>query len=199
MIFYLEKYHKVETMRKIAFYGKGGIGKSTSCANICAALSVLGEKVLQIGCDPKHDSCRTLMGDFIPTVLDTWREKNKLKKEDILFRGFNGVHCLEAGGPVPGMGCAGRGVVKTMEILDELDLFEYDYDYIFFDVLGDVVCGGFAKPIQVGYAEDVYIVTSGEFMSLYAANNIAFALNSMAGKKECEAMWSNTKFKKCTI
>lgn len=170
-------------MRKIAIYGKGGIGKSTTCSNLCAALSIKNNKILQIGCDPKHDSCRTLTGKMIPTVLDTWRETellgNRIKKEDILFNGFNGISCIEAGGPVPGEGCAGRGVIKMMEILNDLGINEIPYDYTFYDVLGDVVCGGFAKPIQEGFANEIYIVTSGEFMSLYAANNISKAISTI--------------------
>lgn len=179
-------------MRKIAIYGKGGIGKSTTTANISAALAESGHKVLQIGCDPKHDSTRTLMGSFIPTVLDVWRGRGRnellIEREDIIFSGFRAVQCVEAGGPTPGVGCAGRGVIRTMDILTDLGAFEEDFDFIFFDVLGDVVCGGFAKPIQNGYAEETYIVTSGEFMALYAANNIAMAIrnigsSSAAGSK----------------
>ncbi len=173
-------------MRKIAIYGKGGIGKSTTCAHLSVALSLRGDKVLQIGCDPKHDSCRTIVGDFIPTVLDIWKQKENEGTEieacNILFDGYNGVACIEAGGPEPGVGCAGRGVIKTMEILEDLCIFQNPYDFVIFDVLGDVVCGGFAKPIQVGFANEVYIVTSGEFMSLYAANNIAKAINKIGDK-----------------
>lgn len=159
-------------MRKIALYGKGGIGKSTTCANLSAALAKKGYKVLQIGCDPKHDSCRTLVGRLIPTVLSEWiKNPNSVKVDKILVEGYGGVHCVEAGGPEPGKGCAGLGIEKTMVILDDLEILDNNYDFILFDVLGDVVCGGFAKPIK--YADEVYIITSGEFMSLYAANNIA--------------------------
>lgn len=170
-------------MRKIAIYGKGGIGKSTTCSNLCAALSIKNNRILQVGCDPKHDSCRTLTGKLIPTVLDTWREAELLgkpiNKNDILFHGFNNISCIEAGGPVPGEGCAGRGVIKMMEILNDLGINDIHYDYVFYDVLGDVVCGGFAKPIQEGFANEIYIVTSGEFMSLYAANNISKAISTI--------------------
>lgn len=167
-------------MRKIAIYGKGGIGKSTTTANLSAAMAEKGLKIVQIGCDPKHDSTRTLVGDFIPTVLDRWRmvgrKDTNIRREEVLFTGFGNVLCAEAGGPDPGVGCAGRGVIRTFEILTDLGIFAEDFDFAFFDVLGDVVCGGFAKPIQSGYAKEVYIVTSGEFMSVYAANNIAGAI-----------------------
>lgn len=170
-------------MRKIAIYGKGGIGKSTTTANLAAALAVSGKSVLQIGCDPKHDSTRTLVGRLVPTVLDVWRELagniTLIERDMVLFQGFGGVMCTEAGGPEPGVGCAGRGVIRTMDTLSDLGVFEDEFDYTFFDVLGDVVCGGFAKPIQKGYATEIFIVTSGEFMSLYAANNIASAIHNI--------------------
>ena len=159
-------------MRKIALYGKGGIGKSTTCANLSVALARQGYKVLQLGCDPKHDSCRTLIGRLIPTVLSEWaNHASSIDINRILVEGYCGVHCVEAGGPEPGKGCAGLGIEKTIDILDELGVWDNSYDFVLFDVLGDVVCGGFAKPIK--YADEVFIVTSGEFMSLYAANNIA--------------------------
>lgn len=177
-------------MRKIAIYGKGGIGKSTTTANISASLAEAGHNVLQIGCDPKHDSTRTLMGDFIPTVLDVWRSSGRnelvIEREDIIFSGFRSVQCVEAGGPTPGVGCAGRGVIRTMDILTDLGTFEEDFSFVFFDVLGDVVCGGFAKPVQNGYAEETYIVTSGEFMALYAANNIAAAMKNIGSSGSSE-------------
>ena len=159
-------------MRKIALYGKGGIGKSTTCANLSVSFAKQGYKVLQIGCDPKHDSCRTIVGKLIPTVLSEWMEhRNQIDKKRIVVEGYCGVHCVEAGGPEPGRGCAGLGIEKTIDILDELEIWNNKYDIVIFDVLGDVVCGGFAKPIK--YADEVFIITSGEFMSLYAANNIA--------------------------
>lgn len=170
-------------MREIAIYGKGGIGKSTTSSNVCAALADRGYKVLQIGCDPKHDSTRTIAGGFIPTVLDVWRETEKsgveISRDMILFRGYNQIAAIEAGGPEPGVGCAGRGIIRMMDILESLSIFDEDYDYVLYDVLGDVVCGGFAKPIQSGYAREIYIVTSGEFMALYAANNIAIAIEKV--------------------
>lgn len=171
-------------MKKIAFYGKGGIGKSTTVSNLAAALAVRGHRVMLIGCDPKADSSRNLMGGRpVPTVLGTLREKDEVCLEDIVFRGFGGVFCVESGGPTPGSGCAGRGIISAFEILDELQAFEkYQPEYVFYDVLGDVVCGGFAMPIRQGYADHVLIVTSGEKMSLYAAANIAQAVKDFSSK-----------------
>lgn len=172
-------------MKKIAIYGKGGIGKSTTVSNLSAALATTGLKVMQIGCDPKADSTRNLTGgEKIPTVLELLRDKENVKLEDLVFVGDEGVLCVEAGGPVPGVGCAGRGIITAFEKLEELKAFEvYQPDVVIYDVLGDVVCGGFAMPIRGGYAEEVYIVSSGEMMSLYAANNIASAVK-MFGKRK---------------
>lgn len=159
-------------MKKIAIYGKGGIGKSTTTANISAAMSEAGLKVCQIGCDPKNDSTRLLLGHICKhTVLDTVRDNEEVTVADIVHTGYNGIKCVEAGGPEPGVGCAGRGIIVALEKLRSLDVL--DEDVILYDVLGDVVCGGFAVPIREGYASDIYIVSSGELMSLYAANNIA--------------------------
>ena len=171
-------------MKKIAIYGKGGIGKSTVVSNMSAALAQMGYTVMQIGCDPKSDSTRTLMGGVrIPTVLETMRDKDHVTLEDIVRKSACGVYCVESGGPVPGVGCAGRGIITAFEKLEELDAYEvYKPDVIFYDVLGDVVCGGFAMPIRGGYADEVCIVTSGEMMALYAAANISHAVQSF-GKR----------------
>lgn len=166
-------------MKKIAIYGKGGIGKSTTTANISAAMSEAGLKVCQIGCDPKNDSTRLLLGHICKhTVLDTVRDNEEVTTADIVHTGYNGIKCVEAGGPEPGVGCAGRGIIVALEKLRSLDVL--DEDVILYDVLGDVVCGGFAVPIREGYASDIYIVSSGELMSLYAANNIAKGVKRFA-------------------
>lgn len=172
-------------MVKIAIYGKGGIGKSTTTSSLSAALSELGYRVMQIGCDPKSDSVKNLMGGRkIPTVLDKLRESvSDVALEDIVFEGFGGVLCVEAGGPTPGIGCAGRGIITAFEKLEELDAYEiYKPDIVLYDVLGDVVCGGFAMPIRQGYADHVFIVTSGEMMALYAASNIAQAVKNFGSR-----------------
>lgn len=171
-------------MRKIAIYGKGGIGKSTTVSNVSRALAMRGLTVMQIGCDPKADStCNLTGGTSIPTVLDVLREKKSLVLEDIVVKGDGGVLCVEAGGPVPGVGCAGRGIITAFEKLKTLKAYEiYQPDVVLYDVLGDVVCGGFAMPIRGGYADDVFVVTSGEMMSLYAATNIGHAVKSF-GKR----------------
>ncbi len=163
-------------MRKVAIYGKGGIGKSTTTQNTVAALGEMGKKVMVVGCDPKADSTRLLMGGLASkTVLDTLREEGEdVELEDILKEGFCGAMCTESGGPEPGVGCAGRGIITSINLLEQLGAYEddKDLDYVFYDVLGDVVCGGFAMPIREGKAEEIYIVCSGEMMAMYAANNI---------------------------
>ncbi|MEE1257909.1 MAG: nitrogenase iron protein NifH [Lachnospiraceae bacterium] len=173
-------------MVKIAIYGKGGIGKSTTTSNLSAAFSRMGYRVMQIGCDPKSDSTKNLMGgEKVPTVLDQIREKgsDNIELEDIVFEGFNGVYCVEAGGPTPGIGCAGRGIITAFEKLQELGAYDvYQPDIVLYDVLGDVVCGGFAMPIRGGYADYVFIVTSGEMMAMFAATNISHAIQNF-GKR----------------
>jgi nitrogenase iron protein NifH len=166
----------------VAIYGKGGIGKSTTTSNISAALAEAGYKVIQIGCDPKSDSTTILRnGDELPTVLETLREHSKVKLEDISRVGFGGVLCIEAGGPVPGVGCAGRGITAAVDLLQELHLFEeYKPDVVLYDVLGDVVCGGFAVPIRDGLAQRAFVVSSSDFMAIFAANNLFRAVSKYA-------------------
>jgi nitrogenase iron protein NifH len=161
-------------IKQIAIYGKGGIGKSTTTSNLSAALSITGFNVRQFGCEPKSDSTNTLRnGKYIPTVLDTLREKSVVKTRDVVFEGFNGIYCVEAGGPAPGVGCAGRGIITAVELFKQQRTFEeLDVDCIIYDVLGDVVCGGFAMPIREGIAEHVFTVSSADFMSIYASNNL---------------------------
>ncbi|MDR1058500.1 MAG: nitrogenase iron protein [Treponema sp.] len=163
-----------KAIKQIAIYGKGGIGKSTTTSNLSAALSELGLKVMQFGCDPKSDSTNTLRGGkYIPTVLDTLREKTVVKAREVIFSGFNGIYCVEAGGPAPGVGCAGRGIITAVELFKQQKIFEeLELDVVIYDVLGDVVCGGFAVPIREGIAEHVFTVSSSDFMSIYASNNL---------------------------
>lgn len=164
--------------KRIAIYGKGGIGKSTIVSNIAAAYSD-EHQVLVIGCDPKADTTRTLVGNRIPTILDIIRKKRDASTDEIVYTGFNSVKCVESGGPEPGVGCAGRGVIVAMNLLEKLGTFSTNLDVIIYDVLGDVVCGGFAVPLREDFADEVYIVTSGEYMSLYAANNICKGIQKL--------------------
>ncbi|MBC2582337.1 AAA family ATPase [Clostridium sp. DJ247] len=168
--------------KHIAIYGKGGIGKSTTTSNISAALAEAGYRVIQIGCDPKSDSTNTLRGGtYLPTVLDNLRESKKVKITDISEEGFGGILCIEAGGPVPGVGCAGRGINAAVSLLQDLNVFEeFEADYVLYDVLGDVVCGGFAVPIRDGITDRAYVVSSSDFMAIYAANNLFKAINKYA-------------------
>ena len=172
-------------MIKIAIYGKGGIGKSTTVSNLSAALSDMGYKVMQIGCDPKADSTISLHGKGrIPTVLDLVRQKkNDFTLEDMVTIGYGGVVCVEAGGPTPGLGCAGRGIIAALEKLAEKGAYEtYEPDVVIYDVLGDVVCGGFSMPMRGGYADQVFVITSGENMAIHAAANIAMAIDGFKGR-----------------
>jgi nitrogenase iron protein NifH len=165
------------TRRKIAIYGKGGIGKSTTTQNTVAGLAEMGRKVMVVGCDPKADSTRLLLGGLAQrTVLDTLREEGEdVELDDVRKTGFSGVLCTESGGPEPGVGCAGRGIITSINLLEQLGAYadSEKLDYAFYDVLGDVVCGGFAMPIREGKAQEIYIVVSGEMMAMYAANNIS--------------------------
>ncbi len=163
-------------MRKVAIYGKGGIGKSTTTQNTVAGLVEMGRKVMVVGCDPKADSTRLLLGGLAQkSVLDTLRDEGEdVDLSDIRKSGFGKCWCVESGGPEPGVGCAGRGIITSINMLESLGAYEASegLDYAFYDVLGDVVCGGFAMPIRDGKAEEIYIVCSGEMMAMYAANNI---------------------------
>jgi nitrogenase iron protein NifH len=180
-------------MRQIAIYGKGGIGKSTVSSNLSIAFRERGLQVMQVGCDPKRDSTRSLVGGrMIPTVLETLRDllragrdQSAIALEDIVFLGDRGVYCVESGGPEPGVGCAGRGVLTALQILKEHKAFDtYSVDVVVYDILGDVVCGGFAQPIREGFAQEIYLLCSGSFMSLYAANNIAKGIRRLSRRGE---------------
>ena len=169
-------------MLKVAIYGKGGIGKSTVTSNLAAAFANMGKRVIQIGCDPKADSTINLLGgEPLRPVMNFMREEDEEPDElaQISKEGYGGILCIETGGPTPGLGCAGRGIIATFQLLEDMDLFaHYKPDVVLYDVLGDVVCGAFAAPIREGYAEKVLIVTSGEKMALYAANNISSAVRN---------------------
>lgn len=172
-------------MIKFAFYGKGGIGKSTTVSNLAAAFAGSGLKVMQIGCDPKADSTIALRhGEAVPAVLDLVRErKDDFTLSEMVREGYAGVVCVEAGGPTPGLGCAGRGIITALEKLEQKGAYEvYKPDVVLYDVLGDVVCGGFSMPMRAGYADKVFILTSGENMSIHAAANIAMALENFKGR-----------------
>jgi len=167
---------EVMDMRQIAIYGKGGIGKSTTTQNLVAGLAEAGRKVMIVGCDPKADSTRLMLhAKAQTTVMDLARERGSvedLELEEVMMTGFRGVRCVESGGPEPGVGCAGRGVITAINFLEENGAYTDDLDFVFYDVLGDVVCGGFAMPMREKKAQEIYIVTSGEMMAMYAANNI---------------------------
>lgn len=171
-------------MRKVAIYGKGGIGKSTTTQNTVAGLAELGRRVMVVGCDPKADSTRLLLGGLAQrSVLDTLREEGEdVDLDDVRKLGFSKTLCVESGGPEPGVGCAGRGIITSINLLESLGAYDDNekLDYVFYDVLGDVVCGGFAMPIREGKAQEIYIVVSGEMMAMYAANNICKGIRRFA-------------------
>ena len=173
-----------KVLRQVAIYGKGGIGKSTTTQNLTAGLAEMGKNILVVGCDPKADSTRLLLGGLAQkTVLDTLREEGEdIELESIMKTGFKGIKCVESGGPEPGVGCAGRGIITSIGMLERLGAYTEELDYVFYDVLGDVVCGGFAMPIREGKAKEIYIVASGEMMALYAANNISKGIQKYALK-----------------
>ena len=176
-------------MIKIAVYGKGGIGKSTTVSNISAALADMGYKVMQIGCDPKADSTISLHGkEKVTTVLELVHDKkDDFSLDDMLTVGYKGVVCVEAGGPTPGLGCAGRGIIAALEKLEQKGAYEkYNPDVVIYDVLGDVVCGGFSMPMRGGYADKVFVITSGENMAIHAAANIACAIDNFKGRGYAE-------------
>jgi nitrogenase iron protein NifH len=187
----------MKKLRQVAFYGKGGIGKSTISSNLAAAYAESGHKVMIVGCDPKADCTRNLRGDVdIPTVLDVLREKGGAKMElteiiggkkidvdEIVYKGYNGVLCVEAGGPEPAVGCAGRGIIVAVDLLKRLGVYEKDLDLIIYDVLGDVVCGGFGMPLRQGLADNVFVVTSADYLAIYAANNICKGIERHAVRK----------------
>jgi nitrogenase iron protein NifH len=186
-------------MRKIAIYGKGGIGKSTTTQNTVAALAEMGKKVMVVGCDPKADSTRLLLGGLAQkTVLDTLRDEGEdVELDDICREGYGDCRCTESGGPEPGVGCAGRGIITSINLLEQLNAYGpgTGTDYVFYDVLGDVVCGGFAMPIREGKAEEIYIVCSGEMMAMYAANNICKGIlkYATAGKVRLGGLICNSR------
>jgi nitrogenase iron protein NifH len=169
-------------MRQVAIYGKGGIGKSTTTQNLTAGLGEMGKRIMIVGCDPKADSTRLVLGGLVQkTVLDTLREEGEdIELDAVLKEGYAGIKGVESGGPEPGVGCAGRGIITSINLLERLGAYETDLDYVFYDVLGDVVCGGFAMPIREGKAQEIYIVCSGEMMALYAANNISKGISKYA-------------------
>lgn len=176
-------------MKKFAIYGKGGIGKSTTVSNLSAAFSNQGKVVMQIGCDPKADSTTLIThGARIKTTLDLIREKkDNFELKDMIKLGYNDIICAEAGGPTPGLGCAGRGIICALEKLEEKGAYKkYNPDVVFYDVLGDVVCGGFSMPMRKGYADKVFVVSSGENMSIYAAANICMAMKNFKDRGYAE-------------
>ena len=176
-ILFSSQRRMIMALRQCAIYGKGGIGKSTTTQNLVAALAEAGKKVMIVGCDPKADSTRLILhAKAQNTIMHLAAEAGSvedLELEDVLKVGYGDIKCVESGGPEPGVGCAGRGVITAINFLEEEGAYEEDLDFVFYDVLGDVVCGGFAMPIRENKAQEIYIVVSGEMMAMYAANNIA--------------------------
>ncbi len=184
---------KTEVPRRIAIYGKAGIGKSITSAHLSAALAKMGEKVMQVGCDPKRDSVALLCHGIMPTILERFKmvdaetdEPVEMTEEllsEVMFRGYNDVLCCESGGPRPGIGCAGRGVLVAIQLLEEFNVLEkYGITFAIYDVLGDVVCGGFAQPMRAGHAREIYIITCGEPLTLYITNEILKAVSRTASE-----------------
>jgi nitrogenase iron protein NifH len=182
---------KREVPRKIAIYGKAGIGKSITSSNLSAVLSHLGERVMQIGCDPKRDSVALLCHRIVPTILEKLTGGEEAGAEsitqdmlsDVIFRGYNNIVCAESGGPRPGIGCAGRGVMVALQLLEQHKIFSrYEITFAVFDILGDVVCGGFSQPMRSGYAREIYIIVNGEPLSLFITNNILKAVKSLSSQ-----------------
>jgi nitrogenase iron protein NifH len=166
----------MSSIKHIAIYGKGGIGKSCTASNIAAACAEDGHKVLVVGCDPKSDSSITLVGRRIPTMMDLILAGREIKEKDVVFQGYRNVRCIEVGGPEPGVGCAGRGIIVAIDFLRKVSKVLDEVDLVLYDVPGDIVCGGFSAPIRKGLVSQAYILTSGEYMPLYAANNISKGL-----------------------
>lgn len=169
----------MSSIKHIAIYGKGGIGKSCTAANVAAACAENGTRVLVIGCDPKSDSSISLVGKRIPTMMDMIQKGRDIKEEDVVFTGYKGVKCIEVGGPEPGVGCAGRGIIVAIDFLKKVSRIMDQVDLVLYDVPGDIVCGGFSAPIRKGLVSQAYIITSGEYMPIYAANNICRGLKRL--------------------
>jgi nitrogenase iron protein len=169
----------MSSIKHVAIYGKGGIGKSCTASNIAAACADEGHRVLVVGCDPKSDSSITLVGHRIPTMMELIQGGGEIKEEDVVFQGYKGVRCIEVGGPEPGVGCAGRGIIVAIDFLRKVSKAMEEVDLVLYDVPGDIVCGGFSAPIRKGLVSQAYIITSGEYMPLYAGNNISKGLKRL--------------------
>jgi len=169
----------MSSIKHVAIYGKGGIGKSCTASNIAAACAEEGHRVLVIGCDPKSDSTITLVGRRIPTMMDLIQSGGEIAEKDVVIEGYRGVKCIEVGGPEPGVGCAGRGIIVAIDFLRKVSKAMEQVDLVLYDVPGDIVCGGFSAPIRKGLVSQAYIITSGEYMPLYAGNNICKGLRRL--------------------